>query len=98
MAERIAVHEFVDGKCTHCEQDDPDRMCKYRDAPPRAVPPSGVDAYDFIRQRVAELAKEAGWPTAEEPAALVSDNLRPAVCCGLLVYGPQAACRGCPSV
>ena len=76
MAEWIRQHELDNGGlCKHCGAVNPtdQATCNARpfreEAAPRPIPPSVVDDHDFIRQRLAEIVKEAGWPTAEEPAA-----------------------------
>ena len=80
MAEWIRQHELQDGTCKHCGGVNPTEQATciarpmHQEAAPRPIPPSVLDDHDFIRQRLAEIVKEAGWPTADDPAPAAMDD------------------------
>lgn len=57
---RIAEHHFVDDKCQYCgvSSSEAQRLCEFRDAPPRAVPVSVFTDLGSIGDRLKEILRE----------------------------------------
>lgn len=70
MADRIAAHVFIDGKCAHCgvEASSADKTCIWRDAPPRPKPTSIFHDLSEIGARLKEIQ-------TQEDAALAGRNI-----------------------
>lgn len=58
--DRIAEHVFVDEKCQYCgvSSNEAEKMCNFRDAPPRAVPESIFANLAQIGERLKEILNE----------------------------------------